>query len=86
MIPGQRRKHSDGRVIVHNNNGIRVMLHRDCITINAMDREGMGTLNLLGSIEKALIDKDNVVITRDGMGDIHLIEIYYMDVKEEFNG
>ena len=77
MVLGQRRKYEDGKTIVHNNNGIKVMIHKDCITISANDREGMSILNTLGYLEKVLINSNNVNIVRDGVGDIHLIELYY---------
>ena len=77
MKYGIRRLFKDGRVIVNNSNGIRVMLFKDCMVIAALDREGMGTLSLLGSVGKNLETSKEVKIYRDGSTDIHLIEIYY---------
>ena len=76
MREGQRRHFEDGVILV-DTNVIRVMVHQDCVTFNAMNKDGVEVLNAFEKTEEYLKKMGNVVITRDAFGDIHLIEVYY---------
>lgn len=81
MKPGQRRRFEEG--IALTDGDLKVMLFPNCITISANNHNGMGILNTLGVIEKYTLDTNNVDLYRDGMGDIHLVEVFFTQDEKD---
>lgn len=70
-----RRKVEDGLVLSEND--LKVMAFADCITISANNCNGIAMLNTLGVVDKYCKNVNNVTMYRDGVGMIHLIEVYF---------
>lgn len=77
MIPGQRRKYSDGVTLIQHSSGLKIVLYKDCIVITALNHMGIITLNFPGVVNHFLKDQPNVKLYKDAIGEIHCIEIYY---------